>query len=315
MDFKDISYNFSVVKVISILILIPGHYSLGSIFWVPTAIGLFIVGFSSAFFSASKYTDNFSASTYWAQKIDRLGYKLLVINLFLLVLFFVENRSGIWTWQTLLIVCGFKGFFNWFKIPNNSPFGEGLWFFTLLLIFYITYPALKKLNKSRRRAYTALFFSLPLFILLQYTVPMGHTLWLTAFSFIFGVLYKSLNLKQHTYTAMTIALSAGILMLVFNFMLGLKAFNYMFIIIISIATVILLMGYRLPSLVFSNFTLLSGCILEIYFIHVYLFIKLPQFPWVINISLTTLVTIITALTLSKTAAVLKTSLRLQKSCA
>ncbi len=43
------------------------------------------------------------------------------------------------------------GFLNWLDIENNSPFGAGMWFLTLLLIFYAFFPFLRLLFLNKKR--------------------------------------------------------------------------------------------------------------------------------------------------------------------
>nr|NJM03668.1 hypothetical protein [Desulfobacula sp.] len=109
---------------------------------------------------------------------------LLVVNFALLILFLIQDRPGIWTWYSLINIIGLNGLLNWFKIQNLSPFGAGMWFFTLLLIFYLSYPFLEKMNSKL----TSIFCGF--FILLAYSfslnIDFGHALWLTACGFIVG---------------------------------------------------------------------------------------------------------------------------------
>ena len=108
----------------------------------------------------------------------------LVINVFLLCLFLVQRRPGIVTWQTPVNMLGLSGILNWFDLPNPSPFGAGLWFFTLLLTFYALYPILRLVSRSRGWLAALACVSLVAFAVLDRCCPMGHALWLTAWSFI-----------------------------------------------------------------------------------------------------------------------------------
>lgn len=118
-------------------------------FWVPVTIGLLVFSFSSGYFTSLKYNGNFSKKEFWLKKARRLGVNLAVINVFLLILFLIQGRSGIWTWHTIVSLLGLNGFLNWFYIRNLSPFGAGMWFFTLLLVFYLAYPVLEQLNRKK----------------------------------------------------------------------------------------------------------------------------------------------------------------------
>ncbi len=137
------SYNFMLGKVVAIYAVAAAHFLPLPGDWIAASVGLFVFGFSSGFFTSAKYQDDFQLGRFWWKKLTRLGPDLLVINLFLLVLFLAQGKSGIWTWQTLTSLLGVKGFLTWFGLKNPSPFGAGIWFLTLLLIFYAVYPLLR----------------------------------------------------------------------------------------------------------------------------------------------------------------------------
>ena len=134
------SYNFEVAKVALILVVAIAHFGTGLNLWMPATVGLFVFGFASGYFTQDRYGERFNLYRFWIKKLQRLGPHLLVINAFLLCIFLVQRRDGIWSWQTPIAVLGLTGWLNWLQIPNASPFGAGLWFFTLLLLFYLVYP-------------------------------------------------------------------------------------------------------------------------------------------------------------------------------
>jgi hypothetical protein len=154
---QTISRNFHVAKVISILAVIVGHY-FGGILWVLVTIGLLVFSYSSGFFTFLKYNEDFSKKEFWMKKVERLGIRLVVINVFLMIVFIIQSKSGIWTWHTVINMVGFNGFLNWFRIPNQSPYGAGGWFLTLLLIFYIFYPGIEYLNRRKPISYFFILF-------------------------------------------------------------------------------------------------------------------------------------------------------------
>lgn len=186
MNFEDVSQNFSVAKVLSILKVLTGDCFSEIALWVSTTVALFVFGFSSGFFTAAKYSESVSIYIFWRRKIDRLAYHLLVINLFLLIFLMVTAKKGLFSWHTVVSLFGLTGFLNWFKIPNKSPRGLGLWFFTLLLIFYALYPLLSFLNRSKVRACIFILFSIAILTTLHFTIRMGHMLWMTAIAFLLG---------------------------------------------------------------------------------------------------------------------------------
>ncbi|WP_297480428.1 hypothetical protein [Ferrovum sp.] len=130
---SDISYNFSVAKVLSILMVATGHY-FGGILWVPTTVALFVFAFSSGYFSALKYTGNFSVKKFWIAKVVRLGFSLIFINFFLLLLFIFQRKNNIFSWDSVLGMAGLGSIFTWLGLPYKSPFGSGLWFLTTLYL-------------------------------------------------------------------------------------------------------------------------------------------------------------------------------------
>lgn len=184
---KNISQNFDALKFASIMMVFFGHFFGKEIplIHIPVTVGLVIFSFSSGYFTSLKYRGEYSIGNFWKRKIERLAPNLLLVNLVLLVLFLIQGRSGIWTWHTVLNVMGLNGFLNWFMIQNISPYGRGMWFFTLLLIFYAVYPMLEKMNNRQ------FSFFLPIFILSAYCFSLyhqiGHALWITACGFIIGV--------------------------------------------------------------------------------------------------------------------------------
>ncbi len=274
MKFDDISYNFSIAKVLAILMVAAGHF-FGGLLWIPTTFALFIFAFSSGYFTARKYCDTFRIGTFWKVKIARLFLPLLVIDLFLLMLFVMQDKTNLLVWQTVPSLFGLSGFLTWFGIENPSPYGAGLWFFTLLVVFYLVYPLIQWLNRSQRSAVIFLAVSLLLSTTLQYSVPMGHMLWLTAFGFILGSYVGQYNTGLGSPVMYVVLVLLSCLALVaLKFWFNESRFNYPLILLCSVGLVGFLLNQRLPNLVLKNFLLLSGSVLQIYFIHTYLFFEI-----------------------------------------
>ena len=141
---QEVSENFTLAKFLAIILVSTGHYFEGSLLWVPVTVGLFVFAFASGYFTAIKHTPSLPLKAFWSAKLKRLGPSLIVINLFLLALFLLQGREGIWHPHTLLGITGLSGFLNWLDIKSQSPFGAGLWFLTVLLLFYLIYPLLAK---------------------------------------------------------------------------------------------------------------------------------------------------------------------------
>ena len=267
------SSNFRVAKVAAILLVATGHFGVGVNLWVLLAVGLFVFAFSSGFFTEAKYAARFDFRGFWNQKLRRLGPEVLVIDVFLLVLFIVQGRSGIWTWQTPVSLVGLTGFLNWFGLPNPSPFGGGLWFFTLLLIFYAVYPALRLLGGPPILLGGISAATLAGAALLVDVAPMGHTLWLTAWAFLFGVVARRLDLSMPPLVSSIAAVVLAAAMVGANVAFGIRQLNTLFIALVSVFAVLWLRRVHLPQKFVAPLHALSGCVLPIYFVHGYLFVR------------------------------------------
>ena len=308
MQFEDISYNFSVAKVGAILMVATAHYFPGSVLWIPTTVALFVFAFSSGFFTAQKYSGDFSVRAFWRAKVVRIGYKLVAINLFLLSLFVLQHRDGILSWHTLLGLSGLNGFLRWFKIPNQSPFGAGLWFFTLLWLFYFCYPLIDRFNREPFVAAVFVTLSFIGFTSLQFLASIGHALGITAFAFVFGAYSARFRVHIHPAFLLSLIFGATFLMIVLSLKFDTHIFNIFGIMVCSIATVYALLCCRLPEKLLKKLLVLSGCVMEIYFIHTYVFIKTSHLNraggYVLSIGLTILI----ALLLNKMSERLRISL-------
>ena len=297
MEFRDISKNFSIVKFLSILMVLTGHFFPGTDLWVPTTVGLFVFGFSSSYFTAAKYSGNFSVRKFWLKKIDRLAYNWVVINLFLFILLMAKGEKNLFSWYTVVSLLGLTGFLNWFKIPNKTPLGLGLWFFTLLLIFYALYPLLSFINRSKVRAFIFMSLSIIILTVLHFTVPMGHMLWMSSIAFILGQFLYLYRFSLSPKVAVGIGVFSIIIMVALNYGLKIKYFNYFLILIFSLTVVMFLLGYKIPR-VLNILLIFSGCILEIYLISPYLTMKFNSLPTYVNYFFSLFLTLFTALVLN-----------------
>ena len=275
--FPRISYNFEIAKVVAILVVAVAHFFSGSVLWVPATMGLFLFGFSSAFFTALKYQGGFSKKKFWKNKFSRLGYKLLVINGFLFVLFWLQEKEGIFTWQTLVHLGGWSGVLNWFAIDNPSPFGRGLWFFTLLILFYISYPVLENLSKSKNLFFIVNGAFIILASILHNYVQVGHMLWLTATGFVCGVLIVKVGKEVPVWLSGLTIIVCSLAMVFVTFGMQIRQWNFYFIFFISLGIVLWLIQVELPRNLFLPFTFFSGCLLEIYIIHTYLMVEITGY--------------------------------------
>ena len=270
----DISYNFSIAKVLSILTVVAGHY-FGGLLWIPTTIALFIFAFSSGYFSSNKYTGDFSIGKFWKAKVARLGMSLALINLFLLVLFLFQGRSNLFTWDSLWGMSGLNAALAWFGIPYHSPFGAGQWFLTMLYIYYLAYPAIERINRNTKTATSFLLVMLAITTYLNFHVTVGYELWITVFGFILGTYAGRMQARlSFNLSAAILAISIAA-MLILNIYFSLHSLNYYFILISSFMACNILLVRRLPDTLSPFIMPFAGCVLEIYLIHTYLFVRFP----------------------------------------
>lgn len=273
---RDTSFNFAVAKVLAILLVVTGHYLVEySILWVPVTVGLFIFAYSSAYFTSKKYGSNIPLFGFWWNKATRLAIPFWVSQAFLLALFIATAREGIWTWQTLAHWLGQTGWFSWLGLSNPSPFGFGLWFFTLLLLFYLAYPAIAWLQKYQPVAMTLSICVLVLMLYLQQRVEVGHMLWVTIFAFWFGVYSARHPLPGSRYMWLGMAVVFFVLLAGVS-KLGAKGLNVSVLVGFAMALVTWLERTRLPQSWLAWLLTLSPCTLEIYVVHKHLFM---DFGW------------------------------------
>jgi len=296
MPDERVSYNFSIAKVLSILMVVIGHY-FGSILWVPTTIALFVFAFSSGYFTSQKYNNNYSMRSFWKAKIFRLLPSLIIINIFLFVIFVYQQRSGIYSWQSIPAILGMSGILEWFHIQHITPYGAGLWFFTLLIIFYAVYPLLDKLNRQLVTATTFLIVLILMATYLHYHVNIGYSLWITAFAFYFGVYTGRYSIAINPLLLLVCMASILLAMLFLNIRLNVPEYNFFFILGASLATSYFLINGDMRSLPLRYLLGLSGCIIDIYFIHSYLFLHTSGYSPIFSFVFSTCVIIITSLIL------------------
>jgi hypothetical protein len=308
---ETISNNFKTLKVISIMIIFLGHFFQDTFLWVPATFGLLIFAHSSAYFTTLKYNGSFNIQKYWFQKIYRLGINLLVINLFLGWLFIIQEKKGLWTWQTIVNIFGMSGFLNWFKISNPSPFGAGVWFLTLLLMFYFIYPFLNKFLEKKELI--ILFFLTGVFILewLNKKVVIGHALWYTIFAFMYGFVAAKIDFRLSKKVAVLTVLMLLSLLIFLNYFLQIKKFNFLLFISIFCFFVLYVEHLPLPKSVNLVGNFLSKYIFEIYLIHAYLILKLTQIQS-IDFLLSLLLVIFTSIFLARISRSIKHHLFDQK---
>lgn len=294
-SFQDISYTFSIAKLAAILTIFTAHY-FGGMGWVPATVALFIMAWSSGFFTACKYMGEFNLARFWRAKIERLGYRLLIVDIFLCSLLLLRQQSGLWSWQTIWALLGLNGFLHWFNIPNPSPLGAGLWFLTLLWLFYLVYPVLERFNRKRAPAIIFIATALVVSMKLYHWNRLDHMLWMTLFAFLFGVFSARYRLRVRAALALLVGGASAVLLVEHNLWAHIPypdyhLANYTLILIGSIAAIHLLLEIQLPRRWFDRFLPWSGCVLEFYMIHFYFLAPWQGLPKIVSYGVSLIITI------------------------
>ncbi len=236
--------------------------------WIPVTTALIVFSFSSGYFTHLKYQDRFDLKIFWKKKFQRLGVKLMVINCFLLLVFILQNKSGIWTWQTIINCIGMNGLLNWFHIPNVSPFGRGMWFFTLLVLFYAAYPALRTIRPQHWHVFMILFIALAYFCSRLH--HPGHSLYLASVGFIAGVYSGGKrNIMISPFLSISLCVLTFLSMLAVNMVFNYNGLNFFFIFFFSILFIFSLFKLKIKDTVYQFISVISPCVLEIYLLHPY----------------------------------------------
>jgi hypothetical protein len=268
----EVSHNFSVAKVIAIFTVAAGHWFTGSLLWIPVTFGLFVFAFSSAYFTSRIYGVRIDRARFWRKKLERLGLRYWVILTFLAIVVALRGKTVL-HWHTLVHYAGLSGVLNWAHVPSQSGLGGGLWFFTLLLIFYLAYPYLAKLGNSGRTAAVVSAVSIFGAIYLEEHVRVGHELWLTSLGFILGVMYGSHQPRIGAWVAGSAALLGCLTLAGLNAVAHYNGANTALIAATSIGIAVWLAKARLPQwAMMKKVASLETYLLEIFLIHTYLFI-------------------------------------------
>uniref|UniRef100_B8DK28 Acyltransferase 3 domain-containing protein n=1 Tax=Nitratidesulfovibrio vulgaris (strain DSM 19637 / Miyazaki F) TaxID=883 RepID=B8DK28_NITV9 len=156
------------------------------LWWVPGDVGLFFFTATSGYFTTLRYPSPDRMEGYWTRKVSRLFGLFLFLNAVLGCVFLVTGRNGLFSMDTLFNLAGLNGFLNWFHLGNESPFGAGQWFMTLLLLFYLVYPWLGRVVTTPARGRLLLWGGIALAAVMQVAAPYGHSLWSTSVGFLAG---------------------------------------------------------------------------------------------------------------------------------
>ncbi|MDF1552146.1 MAG: acyltransferase family protein [Deferrisomatales bacterium] len=304
------STNLATVKGFSTLVIVMGHSGLGiPSFWVVVTVGLLVFTISSGFFTWQRYHGAFSWATFWKRKIVRLFPRLIVINLFLLGWFLLQRywvmdwlevkarTTGLVSWHTLISWLGMKGFITWFRVQNMSPYGGGMWFLTMLLLFYALYPVIEPLYRKKIAAVAFTVMGLLLLFWLHTVVLYTHALWLTACGFLVGLCLARTELHLPAAISGGVAVVATGVMLGGHFLFQFDGANFFFILLIALAGLLFCMEINLPLAVNRIGGWLSGVLLEVYLIHPY-FRLTPTDMKAVNV----VISVVTVLALSSLLA-------------
>lgn len=267
-----VSRNFETAKVAAILTVACGHFLPASPFWVVVSVALCLFAFASGYFTALIYGENPNPLSFVRNKLTRLGPDLIAINLLLLVMFLLQGKTNILSWQSLLGVLGLSGWLNWLHLPNPSPFGAGLWYFSLLLLFYVCYPLLTRLLRAGASGKLATFALLLAALFLSDRIQYGHMLWFTAFCFCFGVAFANQQWQAGWKNVLLLASAQLLAFLLARVLFGAPINALIVIAFTALFTIQLLLTMPLADWLHAPFKPFSACVLEIYFLHTYLFV-------------------------------------------
>jgi hypothetical protein len=268
-----VSFNYSVAKVAAIFMVLLGHW-FGGLLWIPVTYGLFLFAFSSGFFTMRIYGARIDRPKFWRKKLERLGLRFWVILSVLAVIVAMQGKT-ILHWHTLVHFAGLSGVLNWIPVHNQSGLGGGLWFFTLLLIFYLAYPYLALMRGSCLGTAAVVVASVVAAIWLEETVKVGHELWLTALGFILGVAYAAHEVRIRPLLCAAVATLSSLAMLGLNTLGGYKELNTVLITLTSVSLAIWLVHAELPRTALTRLIArFDKYLLEIFLMHTYLFVHI-----------------------------------------
>ncbi|NNG24231.1 acyltransferase family protein [Telluria aromaticivorans] len=266
-----VSVNYSLAKVVAILTVTAGHWFTGTILWIPVTFGLMVFAFSSGYFTSAHYGPRVDRQRFWRKKLERLGLRYWILLGFIAALVALKGGT-VAHWHSLVHLFGLSGVLNWANVSSASGMGAGLWFFTLLLLFYLTYPYLAQAVASKRAAVMVVAGGFVLAVLLEEQVKVGHELWLTTFGFVAGVAWGAHRPRLPAGWMLALTMLLWGLLLALN-VLGIKYMNTVLIASGGLAVAIWLTVAELPRLrVLKGVAILDKYLLEIFLVHTYLFV-------------------------------------------
>lgn len=268
---NSVSLHFSAAKVIAIFTVVTSHWFLDVPLWPAATVALFLFGFSSSFFTGRIYGESVDIRAFWKKKLQRLGVRYWFILSVLALLLVVQGRD-ILHWHSLVHVAGMSGILNLIG-PSGSALGNGLWFFTLLLFFYALYPVLAPMLVASKRTTAALAMVFLGALLLNEFVRISFALWVTMLGFVLGIHAGVNQLKLHTRSVDAVLLAAPLLLVAARFVPGLGVLNMPLLVVFALALSLRLTIPGKPLAALRPLVPLEACLLEIYLIHNYLFVR------------------------------------------
>jgi hypothetical protein len=266
------SENAQVAKLFCLFVVVLDHYY-NCVPWHVMWLAMFVFGYYSGFFTFEKYGLEFSIKRFWANKVSRLGAELLITQTFLFILFLAGGAPHLFSIHTLLSFVGLNGLLSLAYIPLVTPYGGELWFLTLLILFYILFPAISGLN--RRRAVSLVFF------LFSYTVAYFcceniqyiFGFWVACCGFLIGVFFSRHRIVlPHLYWMGGLVGLLALRPLCAH--LGMSPLRLLNFFLITCGGVLLIQSTAkiiLPTFVYRVTRYMGGCFLPIYLVHRHMF--------------------------------------------
>ena len=286
------SLNFAGAKVAAILTVAAGHW-FGGLLWIPATLALIVFAYSSAWFTARRYPEPHTRAGFWRAKLRRLVPPFWLALALAGGLALLHGRTLL-HWHSLMHALGMTGLLIWFGVPNRSGLGAGLWFLTVLLLFYAAYPALARAARRPRGALLLSVLAAAAAIGLDRWVNMGHALWLTAAAFVLGVTSARFPPRLHATGVLLAALAA---LLALNLVWAWRDANGALVLTAGLACAVRLAnGPPLPGM--RGLARYEALVLPVFVLHTYLFVHPTGTPFDFLLSL--------ALVMLSASAVLKT---------
>lgn len=158
----DMARSFSIIFVFfAHIILAQSESRIGGVFLTAFSPGITmsLLGFISATLLANSKLLESNYSLFLLKRLTRL---FIPVFLCLTVAALISLFQGLNIQKDHLVFnyLGLGLFFDWFKVPNNSTVGWGLWFVTAIFIMYIFMPIFKLLFQHKNKIIHFILFFL-----------------------------------------------------------------------------------------------------------------------------------------------------------